>query len=125
MNTDIQDWTEEEAYDEFVKNLNVPEWITLREPKFPICVWVDDSRKYGNDKNSDYLLKKHFLTIKVDDNEFFEIVYYVSIEPEGGDNEPNEIIDGDVDYRWPVLSKKHAYDLIPNFIQSMNFQKTT
>jgi hypothetical protein len=127
MSTNIQEWTEEEAFEEFMKDSGIPNWITLREPKFPICVWVEDSRKDEErpDGDDDYLLKKHFLTIERDEYGLLTIVYYVSIEPEGEENEPCEIADGYIDYRWPVISKENAHEMIPDFVYLMRFNKTT
>jgi hypothetical protein len=132
MSTEIQDWTEEEAYEEYMRDSGIPNWIAVREPKFPICVWVEDSREYEErpDSENDYVLKKHFLTIEEDNDlsiSFLSIIYYVSIEPEGEENEPYEKVE-DLDrlgYCWPVLSEKHAYDMIPDFIKLMRFNKTT
>lgn len=129
MSTNIQEWTEKEAYEEFMRDSGIPNWITLREHKFPICIWVDDSRKDEErpDGDDDYLLKKHFLTIERDEYGLLTIIYYVSIEPEGEENEPCEKVEDldPLDYRWPVLSEKNAYDMIPDFINLMKFNKTT
>ena len=118
-----EDWTEDEAFEEFKQNSNTPEWVRIREQKFPICIGVDDSREYGNDNDDDYLLTKHFLTIEESDNKLLTIVYYLSREVEGELNEPlfSESV-GDFDYRWPVSSKEHAHDMIPDFVRSMKFQ---
>jgi hypothetical protein len=117
-----EDWTEDEAFDEFKQNSNTPEWIEIREQRFPICIGVDDSREYSIDDDDDYLLMKHFLTVEENEDKSLKIVYYTSREPEGRLNEPLESETITSDYQWPVESKEHAHDMIPDFVRSMKFQ---
>jgi hypothetical protein len=121
------------AFAEFVILSKLPQlmyWIYMcfRKPVFPICVEVDDSRlcPLQKDTDDDYLLKKHFLTIKKEESGLYVLACFITIEPMGEQNEPYEMECEESPYCWPVRSLKHAQRLIPGFMYAMNMPiKTT
>lgn len=124
----IEECTLDEAFEEFVKISKMSKWKQwvyrrLHKHKFPICVRVDDSRlcPIQKDKDDDYLLRKHFLTIEVEEGSGqYMLIHLVTREAEGEKNKPYELEFENSDYCWPVLSLRHTHKMILNFIYTMN-----
>lgn len=114
----------EKAYREFYQISELPNWAKWfmwrsRRPFFPVCVQVKDTRKLNGDTDEDYLLMKYFLDIEKSDTGALTLSCSITAEPEGAKNEPLEVHDmGDCEsYSWPVRSRWHAWNMIPNFVR--------
>jgi hypothetical protein len=119
--------TPDEAYNEFIRLSKLHKWVRwayryFQKPVFPICIRVDDSRQCSlqKDTDDDYLLRKHFVTVKEDSPGFYVITTFTTREPEGEQNEPYELEYEDSPYCWPVCSLRHAKKMIPDLIYTMN-----
>ncbi len=125
----IEECTLDEAFEEFVKISKMSKWKQwvyrcLHKPKFPICVRVDDSRlcPLQQDKDDDYLLTKHFVTIEEESPGLFVLNSFTIKEAEGGKNQPHDVEYEYDDYYWPVRSLRHAKKMISDFIHTINMK---
>jgi hypothetical protein len=123
----IEECTIDEAFNEFVKISRMSKWKRwiykcFHKHKFPICVRVDDSRlcPLQRDKDDDYLLTKHFLTIEEEKPGLYMLASFVTREAEGEKNQPYDVEYKYGDYNWPIRSLKHVRKMISDFIYAVN-----